>query len=124
MTEMNQPIEETTPSGNPKNPFSFEGRVRRTTYWITYIICNFIGYILGEAAGNGFEEGGLLQFLYFLPALLLSLSIHEFGHAWVAYKLGDNSQKARGRLTLSPFAHIDPIGFAAIALMQFSIALY
>ncbi|MBR6689081.1 MAG: site-2 protease family protein [Clostridia bacterium] len=64
-----------------------------------------------------FEEGGLIQFLYFLPALLLSLSIHEFGHAWVAYKLGDNSQKARGRLTLSPFAHIDPIGFAAIALI-------
>lgn len=64
-----------------------------------------------------FEEGGLIQFLYFLPALLLSLSIHEFGHAWVAYKLGDNSQKARGRLTLSPWAHIDPIGFAAIALI-------
>ena len=63
------------------------------------------------------EEGGLIQFLYFLPALLLSLSIHEFGHAWVAYKLGDNSQRARGRLTLSPFAHIDPIGFAAIALI-------
>ncbi len=64
-----------------------------------------------------FEEGGLIQFLYFLPALLLSLSIHEFGHAWVAYKLGDNSQKARGRLTLTPWAHIDPIGFAAIALI-------
>lgn len=32
----------TTNSGNPKNPFSFEGRVRRTTYWITNIICNII----------------------------------------------------------------------------------
>ncbi len=64
-----------------------------------------------------FEEGGLIQFLYFLPALLLSLSIHEFGHAWVAYKLGDNSQKARGRLTLTPWAHIDWVGFAAIALI-------
>ena len=63
------------------------------------------------------EEGGLIQFLYFLPALLLSLSIHEFGHAWVAYKLGDNSQKVRGRLTLSPFAHIDWFGFLSIALI-------
>jgi len=55
--------------------------------------------------------------LYFLPALLLSLSIHEFGHAIVAYKLGDKSQKAMGRLTLSPFAHIDWLGFISIALI-------
>lgn len=39
----------TTNSGNPKNPFSFEGRVRRTTYWITNIICNIIMYVLTEA---------------------------------------------------------------------------
>ena len=64
-----------------------------------------------------FSREGLIQFLYFLPALLLSLSIHEFGHAIVAYKLGDNSQKARGRLTLSPFAHIDWFGFLSIALI-------
>ena len=64
-----------------------------------------------------FTREGLIQFLYFLPALLLSLSIHEFGHAIVAYKLGDKSQKAMGRLTLSPFAHIDWIGFISIALI-------
>lgn len=64
-----------------------------------------------------FTREGLIQFLYFLPALLLSLSIHEFGHAIVAYKLGDRSQKERGRLTLSPFAHIDWFGFISIALI-------
>lgn len=64
-----------------------------------------------------FTNEGLIQFLYFLPALLLSLSIHEFGHAIVAYKLGDESQKHRGRLTLSPFAHIDLLGFISIALI-------
>lgn len=64
-----------------------------------------------------FTREGLIQFLYFLPALLLSLSVHEFGHAIVAYKLGDKSQKERGRLTLSPFAHIDPFGFISIALI-------
>ena len=62
-------------------------------------------------------QDGLIQFLYFLPALLLSLSIHEFGHAIVAYKLGDRSQKELGRLTLSPFAHIDWFGFLSIALI-------
>lgn len=64
-----------------------------------------------------FTREGLIQFLYFVPALLLSLSIHEFGHAIVAYKLGDKSQKAMGRLTLSPFAHIDWFGFISIALI-------
>ena len=64
-----------------------------------------------------FTIEGLIEFLYFLPALLLSLAIHEFGHAIVAYKLGDKSQKAQGRLTLSPFAHIDWFGFISIALI-------
>ena len=63
-----------------------------------------------------FTKEGFLSFLYFLPALLLSISIHEFGHAYVAYKLGDKSQKAQGRLTLSPIAHIDIVGFICIAL--------
>jgi len=64
-----------------------------------------------------FTREGLIEFLYFLPALLLSLAIHEFGHAFIAYKLGDKSQKAQGRLTLSPFAHIDWFGFLSIALI-------
>ena len=64
-----------------------------------------------------FSREGLITFLYTLPALVLSLSIHEYAHAWVAYKLGDISQKIRGRLTLNPLAHIDPIGFIAIVLV-------
>lgn len=64
-----------------------------------------------------FSKEGLITFLYTLPALVLSLSIHEYAHAWVAYKLGDISQKIRGRLTLNPLAHIDPIGFIAIMLI-------
>lgn len=66
-----------------------------------------------------FTREGFLEILYFIPALLLSLSIHEFGHSLVAYKLGDRSQKALGRLTLSPFAHIDPLGFVFILLFRF-----
>lgn len=64
-----------------------------------------------------FSKEGLITFLYTLPALLLSLSIHEYAHAWVAYKLGDINQKIKGRLTLNPFAHIDPIGFLSIMLI-------
>lgn len=68
---------------------------------------------------NIFTPNGLISFLYTLPALLLSLAIHEYAHAFVAYKLGDSSQKARGRLTLDPLKHIDPIGFICIALIGF-----
>lgn len=66
-----------------------------------------------------FTKDGFLEILYFIPALLVSLSIHEFGHALVAYKLGDKSQKALGRLTISPFAHIDWMGFIFILLFRF-----
>ena len=66
-----------------------------------------------------FTRDGFLETLYFIPALLISLSIHEFGHSLVAYKLGDRSQKALGRLTLSPFAHVDPLGFIFILLFKF-----
>jgi Zn-dependent protease len=69
-----------------------------------------------------FTKTGLIEFLYTLPALLISLTIHEFAHAYTAYKLGDNSQKALGRLSLEPFSHIDPFGFICIALFGFGWA--
>lgn len=68
---------------------------------------------------NIFSIDGFISFLYVLPALLISLSIHELAHAYTAYKLGDKSQKALGRLTLDPFAHIDWMGFVSIALLGF-----
>ncbi|MCX8074319.1 MAG: site-2 protease family protein [Clostridia bacterium] len=69
-----------------------------------------------------FTKQGFIEFLYIIPALIIGLSIHEFAHAFVAYKLGDRSQKAQGRLTLDPFAHIDWIGFIALAIFKFGWA--
>jgi Zn-dependent protease len=48
----------------------------------------------------------LLVFLMFLPIL----AVHEWAHAWSAHKLGDDTAKDLGRVTLNPLAHIDPIG--------------
>lgn len=45
-----------------------------------------------------------------LIPMILSLTVHEFAHAWSAWKLGDDTAKRNGRLTLNPAAHIDPIG--------------
>ncbi len=45
-----------------------------------------------------------------LPIFIVSLSIHEWAHAYSAWKLGDPTAKERGRMTVNPVAHIDPIG--------------
>jgi Zn-dependent protease len=45
-----------------------------------------------------------------LFVLLVSVALHEFGHAIMAYKLGDDTPKRQGRVTLNPLAHADPIG--------------
>ncbi|HYW08690.1 MAG TPA: site-2 protease family protein [Longimicrobium sp.] len=58
--------------------------------------------------------------LLYLPVLLLAFTFHEFGHAWVAWRLGDDTAYKEGRVTLDPRSHIDPIGsilFPALAAM-------
>mgnify|MGYP002517014679 CR=1 FL=1 len=69
-----------------------------------------------------FTKEGLISFLYTLPALLFCLAIHEFAHAYTAYKLGDRSQKAMGRLTLNPLDHIDYMGAIFMLLFGFGWA--
>ena len=48
--------------------------------------------------------------------------VHEFAHAWTAVKLGDDTPRLQGRLTLRPMAHIDPIGALMIFLVGFGYA--
>jgi Zn-dependent protease len=58
--------------------------------------------------------------LIYLPVLLLAFTFHEFGHAWVALKQGDDTAYRLGRVTLDPRSHIDPIGsilFPAISTL-------
>jgi Zn-dependent protease len=55
----------------------------------------------------------------YLIGLILSICVHEFGHAIVADKLGDPLPRAEGRVTLNPIAHIDPIGTIVLPLIMF-----
>jgi len=55
--------------------------------------------------------------LFAVAAFVVSVSVHEFGHAFVADRLGDRIPRLQGRLTLSPRAHIDPIGTLAVPLL-------
>lgn len=50
---------------------------------------------------------------------LTSLPIHEWAHAWAAYQLGDDTAARRGRLTINPLAHLDPIGTVSLAIFGF-----
>ncbi|HHO51244.1 MAG TPA: site-2 protease family protein [Deltaproteobacteria bacterium] len=55
--------------------------------------------------------------LLFLIPLILSLSVHEWAHAWTALQLGDDTAQRQGRLTLDPLAHIDPVGTVLLPLI-------
>lgn len=57
-----------------------------------------------------------------LPAILLAMTVHEFGHAYVAYKLGDSTAKVYGRLTLNPFSHVDLFGLLTMIVIGFGWA--
>jgi len=69
-----------------------------------------------------FDLPSLSELIILLPVILISLTFHEFAHGWVAYRLGDNTAKNLGRLTLNPLAHIDPVGFLMMILFKFGWA--
>lgn len=54
-----------------------------------------------------------------VPTILIASTVHEYAHGWAAYKLGDPTAKAAGRLTLNPLKHIDPIGALSMILFRF-----
>jgi Zn-dependent protease len=57
-----------------------------------------------------------------LPVIILALTVHEYAHAAAADRLGDPTPRQAGRLTLDPWAHLDPIGLLAIIFARFGWA--
>lgn len=57
-----------------------------------------------------------------LFVVFCTMPVHEYAHAWMAVKLGDDTPRLSGRLSLRPMAHIDPIGAAMIFLVGFGYA--
>jgi Zn-dependent protease len=64
-----------------------------------------------------FTTDMLVDRLFILIPLWLSLSVHECAHAWAAWRLGDDTARLSGRMTLNPIAHIDPIGTLLLPLL-------
>ena len=87
--------------------FSFD---RRTLYFILGAML-LMNVLLG---GRSIES-----IIYALPGVIVAMTFHEFAHAWVATKLGDDTPRLQGRLNLNPMSHIDPIGLVCLALLGF-----
>lgn len=88
--------------------FSFD---KRAIYGI--IIAMIILTFLNSSA-----EGTILDILMSLPGVLLAMTFHEFAHAFAADRLGDDTPRRQGRLTLNPMAHIEPFGILMLLFVR------
>ena len=62
------------------------------------------------------------QLILTTMAALIALTIHEYAHGYVAYRLGDDTAKSMGRLSLNPLMHLDPFGVLCMVLFHFGWA--
>ena len=90
--------------------FSFD---KRTLY---IIIAIMLAFVVIQYAAN---PGQLIGLLLSAPGVLIAITFHEFAHGYAAYLLGDDTAKREGRLSLNPFAHLDPIGTLMLLVAGF-----
>lgn len=64
----------------------------------------------------------MTSFIVSAFAIAIAVSVHEFGHSYISYKLGDSTAKNSGRMTLNPLVHIDPIGLLMMFLVGVGFA--
>ncbi len=75
-----------------------------------------------EIIKNGFDFSYILELLSGVIPSLICITLHELSHGFVAYKLGDDTAKRAGRLTLNPLKHLDPIGLLMMLTVHFGWA--
>ena len=83
---------------------------KRTMYIVLGLIL-LINFLTGGRSIEGM--------IYALPGVIIAMTFHEFAHAWVATKLGDDTPRIQGRLNLNPMSHIDPIGIICLIVVGF-----
>ncbi|MBE5805600.1 MAG: site-2 protease family protein [Clostridiales bacterium] len=84
---------------------------------ILYLILGI--FVLSNIIDRLTSLNSVLTLLISLPAILIAITFHEFAHAFAADKLGDDTPRNQGRLTLNPFKHIDIFGFALLIIAGF-----
>ena len=84
---------------------------------IMYVIIAVLSlYVILSYLNNPMKLIGLLLTL---PGVIIAITFHEFAHAYAADKLGDDTPRSQGRVTLNPLAHIDPVGFFMLIVAHF-----
>ena len=69
-----------------------------------------------------FSAGSVKDAIFLIVAAVISLSVHEFAHAFAAHKCGDDTAYNFGRMSLNPLRHLDPFGFLSMLFMGFGWA--
>jgi Zn-dependent protease len=64
------------------------------------------------------DSNNIIDGLIFYIGLVILLTFHEFGHAWTAWRCGDDTARLQGRVSLNPLVHIDPIGTVLLPLIM------
>ena len=84
-------------------------------FFVILLLLNFrsIGALLQQAVDEP------LQFWGFIVAIVLGITLHEFMHAYVAHRLGDDTARLLGRMTLNPLVHFDLLGSLFLLLLRF-----
>ena len=84
---------------------------------ILYVLIGI--YVFMNIANRLTNTASIIGLLVSLPAILVAITFHEYAHAFAADKLGDNTPRSQGRLTLNPLSHIDLVGFAFLIVAGF-----
>ncbi len=83
---------------------------------ISIIVIIMIGIAVLQYVSNPSQ---LISLLVSAPGVLIAITFHEFAHGYAAYKLGDDTAKNQGRLSLNPLAHLDPVGTMLLLVAGF-----
>lgn len=89
------------------------GMDRKTLYIIMIVL---VVMSLGRYLS---DTNALLSLVMTIPAVLIAITFHEYAHAFAADRLGDDTPRRQGRLTLNPLAHLDPVGSIMLVFAGF-----
>ena len=93
--------------------------MRRNIDFTYLLLIAFLAYNSFRSGAFSDPMGWMINTLMYIPAIIIGLCFHEYAHAVVAYKLGDNTPKMQGRVTINPAAHLDIVGLAALVFCGF-----
>lgn len=87
-----------------------------TNQWMIILVIIFVMQNLRYYIST---PGALLALILSVPGVLIAITFHEFAHAWMADKIGDDTPRRQGRITLNPLMHMDIMGIAMLLIAGF-----